>query len=304
MTARYNPIMRYLKRIAARLAPAIALPVAHAQAPEPTAPLYQVEIIVFAHNDGNPGDEDFHHGSDELPAGPALRRLRLPSPELDSLFDVGLPAGGAAALGEDAGALPAAAAAEAAATAPGEQPAAAPPADGLEVLQAFADSGANGALVAAREPLPAGFRTLTAEELELGDVRRSLAGIGSRPYRVLAHTGWIQRGLDEANAVPLDLKQLGITNPVGKIELHVGRYFYVALDFDYIRGSGTFWTAPVGTALAPFEYAERISIHTERFGIRRDRLDYIDHPLLGVLVQIRLAPEPEPTESRPSGPPG
>jgi len=124
---------------------------------------------------------------------------------------------------------------------------------------------------------------------------------------VLGHAGWIQTGIDPERSLPLDLSRLGITNPAGTIELYLTRYLHVALDLTYVAGNGTFWTAPpAGAGLAPFTYAERFRFEfdPESRAIRSGELHYLDHPMFGVLIQIRPAPEPEATQAQPGGPAG
>jgi hypothetical protein len=145
---------------------------------------------------------------------------------------------------------------------------------------------------------------LTAAELELGD---AAARMNRRPYSLLGHAGWVQAGVDTDRSVALDLRWLGITNPTGTIEVYARRFLHAVVDFNFYEGSGSFWTAPAGFAIAPLQYAESYAVKQEVNAIRSgDGTYYIDHPLFGVLIQIRRAPEPEeesgtPTAGGPAG---
>jgi hypothetical protein len=280
--------MSGLRQIACLAGLTAAVTVAAAQTPAPPQePLYRIEIIIFAHNQGNPGDEDFRHGADALLTGPPPRQLSLPEIEVDSLFDFGLPAPPV-----DAAVAPGSAAAE-------PVP---PAADSLELIER---TGVGGSAAADRAvALPGNFRLLASDELLLTAVRRQMASIGARPYTILAHTGWVQSGVDSERSVPLDLNLLGITNPGGTIRLYLGRFLHVAVDLRYRTGSGSFWNWPAGNELGPLVYADSYELATERNAIRREELHYIDHPMFGVLIQILAAPEPATASSGQRGPAG
>lgn len=241
--------------------------------------IYHVELIVFAYNAGDPGEENFRHGLEQLSPGPAPRLLELPAIELESVFDqppIGEPDPPRAA---DAGGNDL--------TASGlDQPILR---DRLERLTLLPDSP--GAGRASDEVLPGDFRLLGRSELELGEAHARLGRLGA--YAVLAHAGWAQAGVDTDRSVALDLKHLGITNPTGTVEVSLRRFLRVALDLEYFDGSGTFWEPAELPGLAPLDYAASYRLTTERTAIRRDDLHYIDHPLFGVLVRITRAPEVE-----------
>ena len=140
--------------------------------------------------------------------------------------------------------------------------------------------------------MPAGFRALTESELELGDERGRLDRL--RAYRVLGYAGWEQAGVEPDRSVPLDLKRVGITNPTGTIEVDLRRFLRALVEFEFFDGGGSLWTAPNVFGLAPLEYAQSYELKDEVPAIRStDAPHYVDHPLFGVLIQIRRAPEPE-----------
>jgi hypothetical protein len=141
--------------------------------------------------------------------------------------------------------------------------------------------------VAAR--LPDSFRILEPEELDLAEEAAQLRRLA--PYRVLGHTGWAQTGVEENRAVPVDLKHLGITNPGGTIKFWIGAIRHAAVTLEYVDGSGSFWSAPADPGLAPLAYAESYHLEQESNDVLRD-LWYVDHPMFGVLILVRVAPEP------------
>jgi hypothetical protein len=251
-------------------------------------PLYQVEIIVFAYRNADRYEEDFFHGRDSARRGPPPALLRLPAIELESVFG-GRASDEAAVTVEVAPPEPTAAQPTAAADPIADSPSAA---DGLRLIEAFPDARGAGPGIrpAAQPPLPPGFRIAAADSLEL---TASASRLARAPYTLLGHVGWIQSGLDESRAVPIDLRQLGITNPPGTIELSVGRYLHVAVDLEYRDGSDSFWMPAPEAGLAPLVYAQSYRFVDESGPMRRNQVKLLDHPLLGVLVMIKAAPEPE-----------
>lgn len=252
-------------------------------------PLYHVEMILFAFDEGNRFEEDLLHDIENPGFAPPLKLLRVPTIELETVF--GLPAETPAA--DD----PASAATTplpdqeiAGADNSGDTiPAIDPLRDRLELIErpgtenrdAFANTVA----------LPAGFRPLTSGELELNNVA---ARMNRRPYTLLGHAGWVQTGVDTDRSVELDLKFLGIDNPTGTIEVSARRYLHAVVDFVFHDGAGTFWSAASDFGVAPLQYAQSFAIEDEINAIRSgDSLYLVDHPLYGVLIQIRRAPEPE-----------
>jgi hypothetical protein len=312
------------------LAAAIQPAVTRAQA-DASDQLYHVEMIVFAYTQADRLEEDFFHGIENPSAYPPPKRFELPNIPLESVFDLAVepqtafdePTGAPAvvpgspelvsgAVGDGApGSEPAepladttGVAAEALDDTIGDA-AEAVPDDGLELIEPFADSERalqRPAWIDAL-PLPDGFRPLAKDELELDNARRRLEN--RRSYRVLRHVGWEQPGVDTDRSVAIDMRRLGITNPVGTIEVYRRRYLHVRVNLEYFDGEGTLWTAPAGPGLAPFEYAKSYLLVDERNAISSDELHYIDHPMFGILIQIRRAPERERGAAGPSsGPAG
>jgi hypothetical protein len=289
------------------LAPAIALLAASApltaQPPEaeaPADPLYHVEIIVFAWLNADRTEEDFRHGRDALLPAPAPRRYPLPGLEIESLRDVGIAlpgieAGAGAAVGT--GAVP---------TGPEPSDAqnalpAGAPGDGLELIAPSRGIGLPGVTGQPAGPrLPDGFRLLAPEELTLTANAASLRQWVDT--RVLGHIGWEQAGVDTDRSLPVDLRHLGISNPVGTIEVWISRFRHAIVDLEYFDGSGSLWSIPAGQDLAPLAYAQSYRLQADERNIRE--LRYVDHPLFGVVILITPAPAPaNPAGSGPDGGP-
>jgi hypothetical protein len=286
--------MRYLKPITIILAIALAAVRVQAQAPLPEVqpdPRYRVEIIVFAHNDANRAEEDFYHGSRDRRREPLPSLFRLPPLTLESVFAINSARIGDNALSPTPTPTPTPAPDAAESGLPGDLTPG--PGDRLRLIERATDSPrpAGSTAIGANEVLPDGFRILAADERELGDTYATMRRI--RPYRVLGYVGWLQTGVDTDRSVRLDLKRLGISNPVGTIELYRRRFLHVAVDLEYFDGSGTFWKRSAESGLAPLEYAESYRLVTEENAIRSGELHYIDHPLFGLLIRITPAPEPE-----------
>jgi len=272
-------------------------------------PRYRVELIFFAHSNATTTGEDLFHGVDDPHAPPRPGLLRMPNIELDSLFgfdpiagdrtgdqpEPALRADGSGRAAPDGAIAPDAADGNAAGAA-GQfpaQPSGALPTDSLELIESAAPpTGANSLLSAGANEVPPAFRPLRADEFELTDIYNMLRRVPR--YRVIAHTGFVQEGVEEAAAIPVDLGRLGITNPEGSVTLWLGRYLHVGVDLEFYETRGTRWTSLPGPGLAPLEYASAYHVVAELNAIRStDDPRYIDHPLYGVLVIVRPAPEPE-----------
>lgn len=314
-------------------------------------PRYQIELIVFAHTDGDPNEEVFD--TDVVPPSPPLPTAALdpgsPLLTLEALearrsafgdpsrSPPGRSLGGPPDAEPERSTAPGQAAELRAPAAEPLEPAGAAVADSLEPGDAGADDPFEfidpfgtladdepGAIDPAGEPAPEPrVRFLRPDELTLGDADRVLSRLGA--YRVLAHGGWIQDGLDEANAEPVNLSYLGTTNPRGTVTLYLGRFLHVALDLFYEvpPPGGTAAPGPAPGSLVPGgsapgalgaggispgaagpggrAFAGRglsevatprwYELKAERNAIRSGELHYIDHPLLGVLVLVTPAPE-------------
>jgi len=252
-------------------------------------PVYYVEIIVFANNDANRGEEDFHHGMENPVFGPAPHLLELPRIDLETLFGFEFtnavpefepPSETGEPTADDADADPFAIPGAPGSAIGGDDFV---PGDSLVLFPVERAPAATG-------DLPDQFRILSGSELELTSAYDTLRRL--RAYRVLGHVGWAQTGVDSDRAVAIDLARLGITNPVGSIKLYLRRFLHVAVDLEYVDGRGSFWTAPAEFGLAPLSYAQSYRLTIERNAIRSSELHYIDHPLFGILVRITPAPAP------------
>lgn len=299
------------------VASACAVPVANAQSPgavdAEAPPRYNVEIIVFANNDVDPGEERYKLDTAAGSKRNAVFTDRSPPPDAIVAIEPLT-----AQTGEDPGAPASRAAADAAFSANAQggvdaaanAPAAAA-ADPLEFLQPFGDGATAG--VRFGPTTRRWFRLLRPDELQLGDARRIIDRLGA--YRLLGHGGWQQDGLDQSDAIDFDVANLGMTNPTGTIQVSLRRYLRVSVDLDYrlppgLRVATT--SAPAGSQpgraaetlpggaggpvpgrsspLEQFRIPDRLHFEAERNAIRSGELHYIDHPLFGILVLITPAP--------------
>lgn len=283
-------------------------------APE-TDPLYHVEVVIFEWTEGNRAEEDFFHNQAPGTSEPAVPLLRLPDIGLESVR-FGLPGSqsgigafddrtGPSNAAPDTGSTDAIAGEVEAQN--GLAPEATPlPTDRLQLFELGGDSaggrGPDGPATPAMLPAD-GFRILAADELQLGDIEARMSN--RRAYRVLAHVGWVQTGVDPGRAPNIDLRYLGITNPAGTISFNLRRFLHVAVDLTFVDGRGTFWQSQPGYGPGPLVYAPSYHLGTERNAFRSGELQYIDHPVFGVFVLITPAPEPEAapaTGSEPGSP--
>jgi hypothetical protein len=140
---------------------------------------------------------------------------------------------------------------------------------------------------------PLRVRSLRAEELKLGAEYRRLRALAA--YVPLLHTGWVQPGLPENQAIPFDLATVGSLNPRGTVRVHLSRFLHVTLDLIY-RGQET--TVAPSTGLTELGVAPRYRLRATR-NVRSGELHYFDHPAFGVLVRVtpRAAPETRTPQS-------
>jgi len=211
-----EPAARFLAAILAAVALAAAgrgaaQPPPGTEPETPPVPRYRVEFILFAHNDVDPGEEVF---APELET--ALRAQPVPvlrsepfAPRRSAQRD------GGGALAEPG-------------VEPRVDPGASPPAgsDALELIDPF---GRPEDAPAARAPFQ--FRILGNDELELANEYARIDRLGA--YRVIAHGGWVQEGLDGSAAQPMNLANLGIVNPSGTLRLRLSRYLHLDVDLRY-----------------------------------------------------------------------
>jgi Peptidoglycan-binding protein, CsiV len=239
---------------AALIVSALATMTAVGQEAPPPAPLYQVEVLIFAYREFDRTEEQFEHAPPRVSGDIALRE----PPAIDeSSFDP-------------------------------------------LVLRPP---------VTPETPAPgeteSGFRVLGPDELQLKAEYQKIQRIAA--YVPLAHGGWVQPGLPENEAQPVDMALLGIGNPTGTIRLHLSRFLHLTLDLRYqddqnvsqnvSRGAPS---ADAGAAgLREIDLAPRYDLITER-QTRSGGLQYFDHPAFGVLVKITAVPAAAPPGGRPA----
>ena len=143
-----------------------------------------------------------------------------------------------------------------------------------------------------------GLRVLDPAALDLRDEYATLERVDA--YTPLFHGGWEQYGLSEDVAVDVELSALGAINPTGAIRLHVSRFLHARIDLAYrpllaapprapIVGDRL---GPVGRSdpLAPRALSEPVYYLYEERRVFRDEINYFDHPALGVILRVTLAP--------------
>jgi hypothetical protein len=135
---------------------------------------------------------------------------------------------------------------------------------------------------------PPQTRVLDQDALELSSAVARLNRLNA--YTVLAHGGWIQEGLSEEEATPIEIWILDSLNPMGTIKLHLSRFLHLTIALDFYAEEAL----PRKTADS-LENITLIPAHEIR-ATRRARsgeLHYFDHPAFGLLVSVKPAP-PEP----------
>jgi hypothetical protein len=257
-------MIRRLSLGIAALAAALVGAAASAQpgpAAPPSAPLYQVEVLVFAYRDFDKGEERFVQQRRTVRGDEARR----PVPVFDeSTLD---------ALGGS--------------TAPSGQGATPPPgADAPPPGQPGAPLGATEQPLSEAEIL--GFRILRPEELQLTAEYRKIERLPA--YVALAHGGWVQSALPEGRSQSFDLALLGVMNPVGSVRVYLSRFLHIRVDLSYQeRLAGAAGATPARGDLAELDIAPRYDLVTER-QTRSGELQYFDHPAFGVLVKVTPVP--------------
>ena len=255
-------------------------PAARAQpgAPTPRAiPQFQVEVLIFTHRDFDSSEEQF--AVEDRRAPPRVEALR----ETSVFDDLNVAPPGDEAQPLDApGAPHATAPLGADATSPPLAPDAAQLENNAPPENEFT------------------FRVLRPEELQLTNQYRVLNRL--QAYHPLVHGGWVQLGLPDNEALPVDLGVLGVRNPIGTIRLSLTRFLHVKLDLSYVDAQ------PAPTALAPAQESlaelplpTRYHLTAERT-TRSGELHYFDHPAFGVLIKITpVKPDPNaPGGTRPA----
>jgi Peptidoglycan-binding protein, CsiV len=266
-----------------------------AQSPAEAVPEYQIEVIVFAHRDFNPNEEDFGHEREAIatasPAAPApadTPQTLWPSTGIESepatpaLLDP-LQSNPFESGSEPATASQPGATSESAIT----SGSAAMTAEPGTTTQPPTESGAANATAFH-------FRLLAPEEFALNGIYDTLERLSA--YTPLLHGGWVQPGLPQEQARAFDLSLLGTVNPRGSIELYVSRFLHVNVDLSYEPQGGDAgygWQGTDESSLGAFSLTPRYSLHAER-RLKSGEVHYFDHPAFGVLVQIRPSPASAP----------
>ena len=140
------------------------------------------------------------------------------------------------------------------------------------------------------KPIP--YRPLPAAERRLNDIWTRFRN--SRNYRPLYHVAWRQQVVnpDDAQAIYISLLpeeeevpgMMTLPKLEGTLKLGVKRYLHISTDLLFRQFSDE------GLTTYPMQAQRRM---------RSGKLHYLDHPLLGVLVQAEkyVPPEPEPEPS-------
>ena len=152
-----------------------------------------------------------------------------------------------------------------------------------------------------------GFVRYPNEAMALANEAAALSKTGR--YRVLKHIAWLQPGLAREEAIPVRIhagknyrdefrersfaqadfsdRNLPKNHPVneldGTVKVVLGRYLHVYTDLAYRRP----YTVSAN-ALGRDRVLADFAIKTHR-KMRSKQLHYLDHPLLGILVEIRPA---------------
>ncbi len=223
-------------------------------------PQFQVEVLIFAYREFDRGEEQFAHERDGATAAQP-QELRAPPVFDDSNF----------------GPL-----------AQNPQPGGAQPTGGAQPFGA--DATAPGQDTLAAEQTEFRFRLLRPEELQLTPQYRTLAR-NSQAYVPLLHGGWVQPGLPDDDARPIDLAMLGATNPMGSIRVYLSRFLHVNLDLSYqdsqaaAAAAAAPAPAPLSNELTELPIAPRYHLVADR-PTRSGELHYFDHPAFGVLIKV------------------
>jgi hypothetical protein len=156
------------------------------------------------------------------------------------------------------------------------------------------------------------FQALGPSWFRLDGVFRTLRS--TREYRPLLHVAWQQPGEGPAADRAVHLEQFrepaagataaeggSYTVPEaildGTVQLRVGRFLHVAVDMAYFPRA----ERPTGAAAPAAAPADYMRMRGRRKVLLND-LNYFDHPLFGVLVQVSRLQAPEPEKQADGGP--
>jgi hypothetical protein len=139
-------------------------------------------------------------------------------------------------------------------------------------------------------------RPLRPDELKLGTEYRKIKAVSA--YEPLAHVGWVQPGLPEADSIPVDIGTFGVFNPRGTVRVHLARFLHITLDLTY-QSTGAASPARGNDGLDEIVLAPQYRLTATR-NARSNELHYFDHPAFGVLVRITPVPTQDGSGRRPA----
>lgn len=174
-----------------------------------------------------------------------------------------------------------------------------PPPPASERLEALSSGGG-------RTPL----RLLGGGELALGNIAARLRSAGS--YEVLEHFGWIQPGWSQGEGRAVVLPRgwappRGAENPYaalpsgarlsGSLRAYRGRFLHLQTDLRWHPdGAPASLSRDTATQSADTEQrarASRVHAMIESRRMRSGEIHYLDHPVLGIIVEMRELPASE-----------
>ena len=132
----------------------------------------------------------------------------------------------------------------------------------------------------------------------------------SSEYNVLFYGSWRQTGLDENKAFDIDIEELKNIHKTtskntitGHFKLELARYLHIYADLEYLRNQKEAETEQQAADTTQVDNSTLeqapypINIHRR---MRSKELHYIDHPLVGMLIQInpvKISAEEKPESS-------
>ena len=169
----------------------------------------------------------------------------------------------------------------------------------------------SGAIILNDKAVSQGFIPYPREALFLENQANALSKSGR--YKVIKHLAWLQPGLAREEAIPVRIhagknysdefqersfaqttfsdQTENIKHPVneldGTIKVVLGRYLHVYTDLAYRKPYDVNRTS-LNNALGKERVLADFAIKSHR-KMRSKTLHYIDHPVLGILVEIRAA---------------
>ena len=132
---------------------------------------------------------------------------------------------------------------------------------------------------------PANFKSIEPSILNAKYKRVS----ASSEYNILFYGSWRQAGLDKEQAFEIDINDLKNNHTSqsenilsGKFKLILTRYLHIYSDLEYLRKQ----TSTPENTLENIEISDEVHPLKNHRRMRSKELHYIDHPLVGILVQI------------------